>query len=98
MTRRSAHLDCEMPESIMEIHPEDAVAMQILEGDLVQVSSRRGTIRSRVMLTDRIGKGVVFMPFHFAEVSANVLTNSALDSIAKIPEFKVCAVKLEKAA
>lgn len=98
MTRRSAHLDCEMPESIMEIHPEDALAMQIREGDRVQVSSRRGSIRSRVMLTDRIGRGVVFMPFHFAEASANVLTSPALDPIAKIPELKVCAVKLEKPA
>ena len=98
MTRRSPHLHQEMPESIMEIHPEDAERMQIQDGDIVQISSRRGSIKSRVQVTDRIGKGVVFMPFHFAESAANVLTNAALDPIAKIPEYKVCAVKLEAAA
>jgi formate dehydrogenase major subunit len=98
MTRRSPHLDDEIRESIMEIHPEDAERLQIREGDKVQVSSRRGEITSRVQLTDRVGKGVVFMPFHFVESAANVLTIKALDPIAKIPEFKVCAVKVAKAA
>jgi formate dehydrogenase major subunit len=98
MTRNSPHLEREMPEIIMEVHPEDAHALELLDGTLVRISSRRGSIVSRVQLTDRIGKGVVFLPFHFAENAANVLTNAALDPIAKIPEYKVCAVKLEKAA
>jgi predicted molibdopterin-dependent oxidoreductase YjgC len=98
MTRRSRHLHNEMPESVAEIHPEDAAALQVRDGDVLQISSRRGTIRSRVQVTKTIGKGVVFMPFHFVEASANVLTNAALDPIAKIPEYKVCAVKLERAA
>jgi formate dehydrogenase alpha subunit len=98
MTRRSAHLHSEMPESILEIHPEDARRLEVGEGDVMRVSSRRGTIKSRVQLTDRVGKGVIFMPFHFAESAANVLTNAALDPIAKIPEYKVCAVRVEKAA
>jgi len=98
MTRVSPHLDREMPELIMEIHPEDARALELQDGAWARISSRRGSIVSRVQLTDRIGKGVVFLPFHFAENAANVLTNSALDPIAKIPEYKVCAVKLEKAA
>jgi formate dehydrogenase major subunit len=91
-------LDREMPELIMEIHPEDARALELQDGAWARISSRRGSIVSRVQLTDRIGKGVVFLPFHFAENAANVLTNTALDPIAKIPEYKVCAVKLEKAA
>ena len=98
MTRRSQHLDREIPESIMELHPEDAKALEIRDGDLVSITSRRGKIKSRVQLTERVGKGVIFMPFHFAESAANVLTNAALDPIAKIPEYKVCAVRLEKAA
>jgi formate dehydrogenase major subunit len=98
MTRRSEHLHREMPESIMELHPEDADSLQIKDGDKVSIISRRGSITSRVQLTNRVSKGLVFMPFHFAESSANVLTNAALDPIAKIPEYKVCAVKLEKAA
>jgi formate dehydrogenase major subunit len=98
MTRNSPHLEREMPEIIMELNPEDAQALQLQDGTLARISSRRGSIVSRVQLTDRIGKGVVFLPFHFAESAANVLTNAALDPIAKIPEYKVCAVKLEKAA
>ena len=87
-----------MPEAIVELHPYDAEELQIAEGERIEVSSRRGTITIRAMVTDRIGKGVVFIPFHFAETAANVLTNAALDPIAKIPEYKVCAVKLAKAA
>jgi len=98
MTRRSAHLEQEMPESVTEVHPEDARRMSLHEGDVVEVASRRGSVFSRVQITDRIGKGVVFMPFHFAESAANTLTHAALDPIAKIPEYKVCAVKLAKVA
>jgi len=98
MTRRSPHLQNEMPEVVTEIHPEDAERLQVTDGDVVEIKSRRGSIRSRVQLTDRIGRGVIFMPFHFAESAANVLTNAALDPIAKIPEYKVCAVDLQKAA
>ena len=98
MTRISPHLHREMPEVIMELHPEDAQVLQLHEGELARVSSRRGSILSRVQLTERVSKGLVFIPFHFAESAANMLTNPALDPIAKIPEYKVCAVKLEKAA
>lgn len=98
MTRRSPHLEGEMPECFLELHPDDALNLEVLDGDVIRVSSRRGSILSRVQVTERIGKGVVFMPFHFAENAANVLTNTALDPIAKIPEYKVCAVRVEKAA
>ena len=61
----------------------------------MRVSSRRGEIELGVRVTNEIKPGVVFIPFHFAEAAANVLTNTALDPIAKIPEYKVCAVKVE---
>ncbi len=98
MTRRSPSLHAEMPAAVMELHPQDAEELDVKEGDVVEISSRRGSITSKVQLTERVGKGMVFMPFHFAESAANMLTNAALDPIAKIPEYKVCAVKVTKAA
>jgi formate dehydrogenase major subunit len=96
MTRRSKALDAIQPKPFVEIHPEDFYALGIQDGDLVRVSSRRGTI----VLTARIGvrtqKGSVFIPFHFREAAANMLTNDALDPFGKIPEFKFCAVKVER--
>jgi predicted molibdopterin-dependent oxidoreductase YjgC len=62
------------------------------------VTSRRGEITLKVRITDRIKPGIVFIPFHYAEAAANMLTNAAIDPIAKIPEYKVCAVKVEPAA
>ncbi len=64
--------------------------------DEVVVTSRRGHVELKAWVTDRVEDGTLFMPFHFAEASANVLTNNALDPIGKIPEYKVCAVKIEK--
>jgi predicted molibdopterin-dependent oxidoreductase YjgC len=98
MTRVSPTLHAEMPEGTLEMHPQDADRLGVGEGESVKVASRRGEITAKVILTDRVGEGVVFMPFHFAETCANVLTNPAHDPIAKIPEYKVCAVKVEKAA
>jgi predicted molibdopterin-dependent oxidoreductase YjgC len=98
MSRVSPTLHAEMPEGSLEIHPEDAGRLDVGEGDKVRVASRRGEITVRVILTDRVDKGVVFMPFHFVETCANILTNPAHDPTAKIPEYKVCAVKVEKAA
>jgi formate dehydrogenase major subunit len=98
MTRNSPTLDAQMPEGFVEINPQDAEAMGIAEDDPVSVSSRRGEVTAKAMLTDRVMPGMVFMPFHFAESSANVLTNPALDPICKIPEYKVCAVRVKKAA
>ena len=61
------------------------------------VLSRRGQIKAKTLVTERVAQGVVFMPFHFIESNANVLTNPAHDPIVKIPEYKVCAVRVEKA-
>ncbi len=97
MTRNSPSLNEETPEGFLEINPHDALEIGVKRGEAVRVASRRGNIVVRVDLTTRIKPGVVFMPFHFVESCANVLTNSAHDPIAKIPEYKVCAVSLEKA-
>lgn len=96
MTRNSPSLHEEMPEGRLEINPEDAYLLDLRQDDEAVVSSRRGRITAKVLITERIGRGVVFMPFHFEENRANLLTNPALDPIAKIPELKVCAVKVEK--
>ncbi len=95
MTRRSTRLDQEVPTAYVEMHPQDAARIGLDGTRWVRIRSRRGEIRVAVRLTRRIRPGVVFMPFHFAETAANVLTHAALDPIAKIPEFKVCAVQVE---
>ena len=98
MTRRSGGLHAICPEGFVEINPLDAAASGIGDGDIVKVSSRRGHVSVRARVVERPGPGVVFMTFHFAESAANLLTISALDPIAKIPEFKVCAVRVEPAS
>ena len=95
MTRRSGKLDSEVPEAYVEIHVDDARKIGLNGHKRVRVSSRRGQIELGVRITDDIKRGVVFIPFHFAEAAANELTNSAIDPVAKIPEYKVCAVKVE---
>ncbi len=97
LTRQTAGLEAISPPAPFEISPEDAERENIRDGDLVDVTSRRGTVRARAIVTDRSPRGTVFMPFHFREAPANMLTNPALDPVAKIPELKVCAVRLEKA-
>jgi formate dehydrogenase major subunit len=96
MTRNSPSLEREISECFLEIHPEDAAELKVAEGDWVVIASRRGSVSTRAKLTDRAGRKIVFMPFHFLESRANVLTNPVFDPIAKIPEFKVCAVRIEK--
>ncbi len=95
MTRRSAKLHSEVQEAYVEIHVDDAKKIGLNGHKRVRVSSRRGQIELGIRITDDIKRGVVFIPFHFAEAAANTLTNSAIDPIAKIPEYKVCAVKVE---
>jgi formate dehydrogenase alpha subunit len=95
MSRRTEKLHNEVPEAYIEIHPEDAKRAGLNGNKRVRVSSRRGKIELAARVTERIKPGVVFIPFHFAEAAANALTNSAFDPIAKIPEYKVCAVKVE---
>ncbi len=98
MTRISPSLHKESETAYMEINPGDAEGLGVDKGEMVRVISRRGAIDIKATLTDGIDRGVVFIPFHFVESAANRLTNTALDPIAKIPEFKVCAVRIEKLA
>ncbi len=95
MSRRSEKLEQEAPEPYVEIHPDDAARIGLDGIRRVRVSSRRGQIELAVRITDRIRPGVVFIPFHYAEAAANALTHASLDPVARIPELKVCAVRLE---
>ncbi|MFC2002844.1 formate dehydrogenase subunit alpha [Chloroflexota bacterium] len=96
MTRRVAALEKEASTGFIELNPEDAQRLSISQGEKVKVKSRRGEIEIKAFITDRVSSGVVFIPFHFAECAANKLTATSLDPEAKIPEFKVCAVKVYK--
>jgi formate dehydrogenase alpha subunit len=93
MTRNSA-LDEVYPEARLEMNPADAEMHGITNGNAVRVSSRRGEVVLRATVTEKTTVGVVFIPMHFAEAAANLLTNDALDPQAKIPEFKACAVQV----
>jgi formate dehydrogenase major subunit len=96
MTRNSPSLEREIKECFLEMNPSDATELGITEGDWVSLQSRRGTVSTKIKVTSSINKKTVFMPFHFLENRANILTNPVFDPIAKIPEFKVCAVKVER--
>ncbi len=96
VTRRSKGLNDIYPEALVEINPQDAQELKVEDGEFVEVISRRGKIKAKAKVTEKSGKGVVFMSFHFREAAANLLTNAALDPVAKIPEYKVCAVKIKK--
>jgi predicted molibdopterin-dependent oxidoreductase YjgC len=97
MTRRSIGLHTQSPEGAVDINPQDAVAAGVRHGEMVQVSSRRGAVETRARVTQDVPPGVVFMTFHFAEAPANALTTAVLDPIAKIPEYKSCAVAVHPA-
>jgi formate dehydrogenase major subunit len=97
MTRRSFALDAIQPEAHVYLNPDDAAAMGVAEGDFVRVSSRRGSIELSARLSHRDTPGTCFIPFHFREAAANVLTIDEIDPHGKIPEYKFCAVKVERA-
>jgi len=94
MTRRIDLLNHEVPTGYLEINPADAGRLGIPDGEKVKVRSRRGEIEISAQVSERVPAGTVFIPFHFAECAANVLTNPALDPDSKIPELKVCAVSV----
>jgi formate dehydrogenase alpha subunit len=96
MSRRVEGLDALDGQELLRIHPEDAARFEVADGDLLQVASRRGKITVRANVTEVCPPGVVSLTFHFAEAPTNVLTHAALDPVAKIPETKVCAVRVEK--
>jgi len=96
MTRRCEVLDDLVPHGTLEINPVDATAIGVTAGETVAVRSRRGRVEVPANVTDRVAPGTVFLAFHFKEHPANALTIAALDPIAKIPEFKACAVNVER--
>jgi predicted molibdopterin-dependent oxidoreductase YjgC len=97
MTRKSKGISEIYPEGVVEISPEDALRLGIRpDNGLVEVASRRGKVRAKARISDNLPPGVVFMTFHFKEAAVNLLTNDALDPVAKIPEYKVCAVNVRK--
>jgi formate dehydrogenase major subunit len=97
MTRRSYALDTIAPEAHVYLNPDDAAEMGIAEGDFARITSRRGSIELAAKLSHRDTPGTCFIPFHFREAAANVLTIDEIDPTGKIPEFKFCAVKVERA-
>ncbi|MGZ8398032.1 MAG: molybdopterin-dependent oxidoreductase [Gemmatimonadales bacterium] len=98
MSRRSTGLDSREPTPVVDINPRDAVELGVSEGDTVRVSSRRGSMLIGARLSDRQARGQIFIPFHFREAAANLLTNPRLDPYAKIAEFKISAVRVEAVA
>jgi len=96
MTRKVEGLNVLKGEGTVEISPEDAARLGIADEEMVKVISRRGKVTARAKVTGVSPAGVVFMTFHFAESPANILTNPAIDPVSKIPEYKVCAVRVEK--
>lgn len=96
MTRNCWGLDGVAPEEWVEINPADAASLGVAHGDYVRVTTRRGSVVVRAEVTDRVPKGVTFITFHYTEAAGNLLTNSALDPVSKTPEYKVCAVRVEK--
>ena len=96
MSRRVDGLHEVRPDGFVEIHPDDAKDAGVADGEMVEIASRRGKVTAKAVVTPRSRPGAVFMTFHYKEAAANILTNDALDPIAKIPELKVCAVNLKK--
>jgi formate dehydrogenase alpha subunit len=97
MTRRVAPIEKHAGEAYVELNPADGRRLGIGHGDLVTVRSKRGAVEIKARFTRRVSEGTVFIPMHYREAAANVITNDALDPDVKIPEFKVCAVAIEPA-
>lgn len=95
-TRHSPALEDHSSEELAELNPQDARKLKIKDGEKVLVSSRRGSLETRVILTDRVPPGMVFMTFHYKESPVNILTNAACDKVAGTYEYKVCAVQISK--
>jgi formate dehydrogenase major subunit len=97
MTRRASVLDTLEPGPVASLSRGDIARLGLSPGDPVRVSTRRGTVELTARQDDGIPDGVVFIPFAFVEAAANLLTNPALDPFGKIPEFKYCAARVERA-
>jgi formate dehydrogenase alpha subunit len=97
MTRQVAGLNVLRGKELVQINPKDAAALGIDDGDKIKIASRRGQVTATAWVTDVTPEGAIWMTFHFADSPTNLLTNPALDPVCRIPEYKVCAVRVEKA-
>ena len=97
MTRRASKLDHLEPEAIAGLHPREMDRLGLAPGDLVRVTTRRGSLVLKARSDRDVAEGMVFIPFAFAEAPANMLTNPQLDPMGKIPEFKYSAARVERA-
>ena len=97
MTRRSQGLDAREPAAVMEINPDDAEELGVTDGDLMRITSRRNSMLISARVSDRVARRQVFVPFHFREAAANLLTNPVLEPHAKMAALKVCAIRIEPA-
>ena len=96
MTSRAPGLMEIAGEGFIEVNFKDADRLGIKNGERIRVSSRRGSITATARVGRKVSEGETWMPFHFPDSPVNVLTNAALDDFARIPEYKVCAVNIEK--
>ena len=96
MTGRTAATSEIEGSSFIEINTSDAGVLGIADGERIRVSSRRGTVETRARVSGKTNPGETWMPFHFQDGNANWLTHAALDRVSKAPEYKVCAIKIEK--
>jgi len=97
MTRRADILDTIEPEAMARLSAADLERLGIAPGETIRVATRRGAIELKARQNAAMPEGLIFIPFCYAEAAANLLTNPALDPIGKIPEFKFCAARVEKA-
>ena len=97
MTGRTEGCNLNEGASFIEVNSEDANRLGIADGDRVKVTSRRGSIESKARVSGKTNPGETWMPFHFEDGNSNWLTIAALDDVARVPEFKVCAVRVERA-
>ena len=95
MTRRTPSIEKICPEALADVHPEDAKRLGITERSWIRIKSRRGDVKVRATISDRVQVGTVFMPYHFAEVPINNLTMNHLDKLSRSPQYKACAIKVE---
>jgi len=98
MTMKCEGLNSLAPECFVEISAGDAAKLDLDDGTMVEVLSRRGKIKAKLKVSSKAVDGTLFIPFHFAKAAANRLTNAKIDPVAKIPEYKVCAIRIQKAA
>jgi formate dehydrogenase major subunit len=98
MTRRAAYLDALEPEAVASLHPRELRRLGVSAGEPIRVMTRRGAIELKARVDRAVPEGMVFIPFAYVEAAANILTNPQLDPYGKIPEYKFCAARVERAA